>query len=230
MEKHFEVAGTQHYLKELLEIVSENPDFDERKSFYAENYFDGDRIYKYEETTFENVELIDEPENEYDPKAIRVEIDGVKVGYVKKGSTSEIRNLLKNPNIKVTADFHGGPYKDISFDEDDRVEVDRGEYGYYIKLTFTERKPSAMPKIKIAYTQNPEQETKEKLIKDGQNEPTYKEKQKKETKNIFLILAIFCFVGGLVLSHEKVIYLLGYEALAVVFFALHIRSKKKDKK
>lgn len=89
---------------------------------------ENERIYKYEFFPV-RVELIPEPDNPYDPNAIKVVIDNVQVGYIKKGSTARVKNLLKAGG-KVTAEIKGGPYKVLLYryeDGEDMYDMELGE-------------------------------------------------------------------------------------------------------
>ena len=65
-----------------------------------------------------------EPDNEYDPNAIAIYANDVKIGYVKKGSTAHIKNLINNGAIeKLTCKIYGGSYKLYSSDIEDFEDV-----------------------------------------------------------------------------------------------------------
>lgn len=54
----------------------------------------------------------DEPENEYDPNAIRVELKNQgHIGYIPKERTEEFRNLLNDTLIDVECRIYGGKIK-----------------------------------------------------------------------------------------------------------------------
>ena len=71
-----------------------------------------------------------------DPKAIKVVIDGMHVGYIKSGSCAHVKNLLKSGRIqRITADIMGGPYKLLYFDDsEDKYELEKGERGLSIEI------------------------------------------------------------------------------------------------
>ena len=133
----FNVAGTSFRRNAIKDMLSEDCDYGENKSYLKENYIDGDRIWKYLPEYRDDVALVDEPENEYDPNAIRVEVGGVHIGYVKKGSTSRVRNLLKKDDVRVKIDIAGGPYKELYEDEDGKIQIISGEIEFYAKLEIT---------------------------------------------------------------------------------------------
>lgn len=133
----FKVAGISFRTDAIEDMLKEDGDYYESKSYLRENYDDGDRIWQYLSEYRDDVALVDEPENEYDPNAIRVEVGGVHIGYVKKGSTSRVRNLLKKDDVRVKIDIGGGPYKELYEDEDGKIQIERGEIEFYAKLEIT---------------------------------------------------------------------------------------------
>lgn len=92
---------------------------------------EGERVYQYE-FDCSRVNLVPEPENKYDSNAIRVEVEGVHIGYIKKGSTSRIRKLMEKDMISwINIEIGGGKYKVL--DEDGNIERDSSDY--YAKLS-----------------------------------------------------------------------------------------------
>lgn len=75
-------------------------------------------LFKYKSIrNYSNVELIREPNNEYDSNAIAVILDGFKVGYISSNDNIQVGSILKN--IKnISADINGGDFKKIDKDGD----------------------------------------------------------------------------------------------------------------
>jgi len=112
----FNIAGTSFKEDDIIKNFAEvNDDYNlPAKELKAE--FEGERVYKYDFLTAVP-ELRPEPENEYDPNAIAVYADGIQIGYVKKGSTAHLRNVLeKRQIISMKLNISGGDYKEV-FDE-----------------------------------------------------------------------------------------------------------------
>lgn len=108
---NFRVAGISYKEDALMEIAWENPEYELSKREIFDEGLDGERIWRYEFRP-KNVQLVEEPENPHDPNAIKVIVDGQHIGYIKAGSTTRVRNLLRSGKIeKITADIVGGPYK-----------------------------------------------------------------------------------------------------------------------
>lgn len=136
LSENFRVAGTSFHEKEIEEIGTDNMDYEMSKKEIVDAGLEDERIYKLEFFPY-SAELIPEPENPYDPKAIMVFVDGVHVGYIKKGSTSRVRNLLEAGG-KISAEIHGGPYKVIYLDdENDKYEIEHGEAPYSVVINIT---------------------------------------------------------------------------------------------
>ena len=131
----FRVAGVSYRQDDILELADENSDYSITKREIIDAGMEDEKIYKYEFDPH-RVELIPEPSNPYDPNAIKVVIDNVHVGYIKKGSTTRVRNLL-NAGGKVTAEIKGGPYKILLYryeDGKDHYEMEHGEDSFFVSV------------------------------------------------------------------------------------------------
>lgn len=133
VERH-KVAGISYRTEELLSLGLENYDYDLSKKQLIEAGLTDERVYR---TDFypDTCELIPEPENPEDPKAIKVVVDGVHIGYIKQGSCAHIHKLLREDRIEdIDCEISGGPYKVVltDYDEDgDEVytmETDSARY------------------------------------------------------------------------------------------------------
>lgn len=122
------VRGISNYKKNIMAVATENSDYDMSKKELEEEYPD-ERVWQY--SFFPKCDLVPEPTNEYDPNAIMVQADGLCIGYVPKGSTSHVRNLMKSGRIKwIDLKIGGGKYKYVYENEDGKYELDRGEKEY----------------------------------------------------------------------------------------------------
>lgn len=135
----FRVAGVTYHVDELMSLAEDNPYYDYSKRDLIDGGLTDERVYEYAFYP-QKVELEDEPDNEADPKAIKVVIDGQHVGYIKKGSTGRIRNLRKQGRIKnIEAEIDGGKYKIVFSDEDEdgreHYDYDKDESPFSVKLT-----------------------------------------------------------------------------------------------
>lgn len=129
MAKEYKVAGITNYIDNIMEFAFESDDFQLTRSELRKEFEDGDRVDQYY-FDFQHVELVEEPDNEYDPNAIRIDVDGLTIGYVPKEQTAEVKNKMHAPDyagIKLT-EIHYGQYWDISEDDDGKLQIDKDEY------------------------------------------------------------------------------------------------------
>lgn len=132
-ERH-KLAGTSYHMDAIMALAQENPDYDLTKREIIDDELTDERIYQY---TFADgpVELVDDPDNEYDPNAIKVLVAGQHIGYIKRGSTGRIHNLQRAGRVLgVTAEIYGGKYKVVICDDDDdgaeHYDLIKDETGY----------------------------------------------------------------------------------------------------
>lgn len=128
------VAGVNYRVDNLMQLASKNSEYHMSKTELIESGMDGQYIYRYDFLS-QPVELIDEPDNPYDPKAIKVVVAGQHIGYIKRGSTGRVRNLRKSGRIiKIYAEIGGGSYKYLRYNEDgsdydvDDDDVDENDF------------------------------------------------------------------------------------------------------
>ena len=137
-ERH-KVAGTSYHLDAIMELAEDNPDYDMTQREIIDAGMEEERIYQY---TFPDspVELVDDPDNEQDPNAIKVLVAGQHIGYIKRGSTGRIHKLQRSDRVLgITAEIYGGRYKVVRSVEEyqtQHYEMDRDEsnYGAAIEL------------------------------------------------------------------------------------------------
>lgn len=137
--KNFYVTGISHYMDALLSLSHENPDYDLSKRELIDAGLVGERIY---ELAFDpvKVDLVPKPNNPVDKNAIQVIVDGAMVGYIKKGSCSQVKNLLASDAFAgASCDIFGGKYKIIHEEyneetEKETYELERAETSYKITV------------------------------------------------------------------------------------------------
>lgn len=113
----FKVAGISHYEKGIIEtLASENDDYDMTKKEIVDAYMTDESIYKYT-VDVDDVQLVPEPDNPYDPNAIKVIVDGVLIGHVPGRSTKRVKQILTQ-SPEIICEIYGGPSK-IVFEESD---------------------------------------------------------------------------------------------------------------
>lgn len=119
--KTYKVAGVTHYEQNVMSFAQENPEYNLSKKQLIDNIFmlyDTEKIWKYDFST-PKIELIPEPDNAYDPNAIKVVADGKHVGYIKSGSCSHLLKCIREQRITgITCQIGGGPYKLLEKEEE----------------------------------------------------------------------------------------------------------------
>lgn len=122
------ITGVTSYMENIMSMAIENEDYSKSKKCLVDDFLTDERIFQYFWDVLK-VDLIEEPDNPHDKNAIKVLIDGVHVGYIKKGSCSHIKNLMKSGNIaKISARIGGGKYKYVYEDEEtEKYVMDKGE-------------------------------------------------------------------------------------------------------
>lgn len=140
------VVGTNYRQDTLLAMGVKNPDYNLNKRELFKRWPDGVTVYEY---TFSprKAELVPEPDNPHDPKAIKVLIDGQHVGYIKAGSCAHIHKLLRENRIQsIKPQIIGGKSKALySLDADARrvedYEFEKNETAIGVRLEITELPP-----------------------------------------------------------------------------------------
>lgn len=141
------VAGTKYRdQKEIRSLGHKNEDFLLTKKELIKKFPDGATIdeYKYPPC---KASLEFEPTNEYDPNAIKVLIDGIHVGYIKKGSCSRIKKLISQGKIEsITAQIRCEKFKSLEC----YVGIDeKPTYSDYVLETYSSESPSIKLTIKL---------------------------------------------------------------------------------
>lgn len=137
--KTYRVTGMQHYLDSIMELASENPDYDMTKREIIDACMTDEKIWKYDFYSTKT-ELVPEPDNPYDPNAVMVRVSGKLIGYIKAGSCKHILNLLKDERIKgIDCDIDGGPYKMVEEDDDGKYILSKGNANFSVRLTIYEK-------------------------------------------------------------------------------------------
>ena len=128
--EEFKVAGfdyRQEELEQLFETLNEEYALPQKR--FAEEVID--RVYQFE-TEWKDAKIIREPENEYDPNAIAVYVDDVKIGYIQKKDQARFNKL--NP-ASAEVELYGGQYKEPVFDDYGEFEkIETGQTPYKATL------------------------------------------------------------------------------------------------
>lgn len=129
------VAGTSFRQDVILSMGVKNGDYTKtKKALQAEGRAE-EWIYEYKFNPV-RVELVPEPENPHDPKAIKVVVDGLHVGYIKAGSCGHIRKLLESDRIEsIACKIGGGRGKILTCDEDGKLVMENDDDPFWVRLT-----------------------------------------------------------------------------------------------
>lgn len=133
-----EVVGESYYKDAIAALGTIQRDYYWPVERLYEKFVEGDRVYKYQFDDMD-AELVLEPENPYDPNAIRVDIDGEPVGHIAKENTERIRELL-DAGASVRAKISAGPYKEISETPDGLLASEKTDFDFRVWLSFFENK------------------------------------------------------------------------------------------
>jgi len=133
METH-SIAGTSYRESTIADLMVVNDDYDMTASELIDAGYEDERVYKYSETDCK-ASLEPEPNNQYDPNAVKVYADGVHIGYIKKGSAVHVKKLLEEDRIaRMSITITGGPYKLAYLNEDDRPMIEKDTQNFSAKL------------------------------------------------------------------------------------------------
>ena len=142
--KKYKVAGVTHYIDNILELATEDPDYDlSKRELIAEGRVQ-ERVWKYFFAP-RKVELVPEDNNPHDPKAIKVVVDGQHVGYIKSGSCAHLRKIIGQGGIvDIDCMIGGGPYKYVALEYDDETDkeiytLEKDETHIFVHLDITEK-------------------------------------------------------------------------------------------
>ena len=130
-------AGMYYRLDNFNRFGTPNPLYEYSRKELIESDIVDERIYEYSykigKITFE-----DEPTNEYDPNAIKILSDGIHIGYIKKGSTTRLRNIMKKNVLSIEATAGGGNYKEV-YENGDSYSLEKGESKYWLRIVIKYR-------------------------------------------------------------------------------------------
>ena len=130
-------AGMFFRLDSFNHFGTPNPLYDYSRKELIESGIVGERVYEYSyklgRITFE-----DEPANEFDPNAVKILSDGIHIGYIKKGSTSRLRNIMKKNVLAIEATAGGGNYKEV-YEDGDSYSLEKGDSKYWLRIVIRYR-------------------------------------------------------------------------------------------
>lgn len=137
--EHYNIVGTSYRQKAIKELGIENLDYGMSKTDIIEFGMCDEKIYQLSFFP-ESVVLEEEPDNEHDPNAIKLLIDNIHVGYIKRSDCSHIKQLIKDNQIdSISANIFGGKYKIVNWDYDcakdkDSYELEKDETDFFVSI------------------------------------------------------------------------------------------------
>lgn len=142
--KTYKVTGLAHYMENLMALAEENSIYDYSKRDLIDMDITNERVYQY---TFSHkkAELVPEPDNPVDPKAIKVVVDGQHVGYIKAGSCAHLNKVIRENRVeKIDCEISGGKYKIVlecwdDMGENSKYTFERDEAPFWVHLHIVER-------------------------------------------------------------------------------------------
>ena len=140
--KTYHATGMEHRMADLFSLGHKNVDFSKSKKELIKDELVGERVWEWGFYA-RKVELVPEPDNPYDPKAIKVVADGVHIAYIKKGSCAHLHKVIREGRMEaIKCKIGGGNYKYISEDwedEDVTYTLEKNSAPYFVWLYITER-------------------------------------------------------------------------------------------
>ena len=126
--RSYTVKGVFAHEDEIFhEMMIRNAEFDYTKSELVDCGAVDMNTYEWIPRDGMEVELVPEPDNKYDPNAVKVVIGGHHIGYIPKEKCLEVLELLSSGRIeRMSYDLIGGKYKRV--DEDYDFEKDKSTY------------------------------------------------------------------------------------------------------
>lgn len=113
------VAGVSFREEALTDLMGENSCYSYSKTELVREGYVDERVYKFNPYQG-SAELVPEPDNPQDSKAIKVLVEGVHIGYIKAGSCSHLHNLMRDARIEtIEVEIKGGDYKIVFEDYND---------------------------------------------------------------------------------------------------------------
>ena len=132
---HLRVHGTSYHEEEINSLIKWSEDLSAKE---IKDEYDDYELIQFDHFKEFPVQLVSEPDNQYDPNAVKVMIDGVHVGYIGKTYCAACKRRLDAGQItKISVEIIGGNCAKIYPDEStNRRRVERFYKQPYIMLDY----------------------------------------------------------------------------------------------
>lgn len=141
--KTYKVAGVTQYVDNIMNLATLNPYYGMSKRELVDEGMTGEKVWRYDFYP-EKIQLEPEPDNAFDPNAIKVIVDGEHVGYIKSGSCAHLLKVIKeNRIVSIRGTIGGGAYKYVSEEYDDEKDkeiytLEKDSVNYFVHLEISE--------------------------------------------------------------------------------------------
>lgn len=124
VKREFSVAGVSRHQEVFRKAGYRNEEYSLSKKRIVEEGLDGEDIPQYLFDTIDiGLEL--EPENEHDPNAVKVLLNGEHIGYIPADDAEYVHDMMEDDRIAdIDAKIVGGPLKRYDPDNDEIEKVD----------------------------------------------------------------------------------------------------------
>jgi hypothetical protein len=139
IQRHY-ITGTAYYQDNIMKLAIQNPVFLLTPKELIKAGRENENIPRYIFSPVKT-ELIPEPTNPHDSKAIKVVVDGEHVGYIKKGSCGRLLKLINKDGIKkIDCFILGGEKKWVSvWDDEGHYSTGQDKSDFRVKITIYEK-------------------------------------------------------------------------------------------
>lgn len=215
----FDVVGLKYRTDTFLpKLAYDNPDYSLSAKELYESYSIGERIFR-KDFDDSSCELVPEPNNPYDSNAIKVEVKGVHIGYIKKEDCQRVKRLLDSPDFyKVYVDMGGGEFKRLYEDDDGKIKAERSSTGYFAEVTIITKEQDAQA-----------EEAERKIIQPDRKEskPDDKPKEMRKLGALFVAgLVVFLAAAVMFIQGDSSAGIGGMIVASILFFTSALRRKK----
>lgn len=127
----------------IEDIKANNEPYDGYTTKELREHFEngGDTYYEYPQTEINNLDFIPEPDNKYNPEAVKIVSHQYgMIGYVPDKNLSRVKGILKkHPNAHIYLDVYGGNSKfwdDGEYGEKGKIITQKGDFKAKVRFEY----------------------------------------------------------------------------------------------